>query len=274
MPRGNLIPLIGKKFGRWTVLGQAENSRTGYVQWMCRCACGTERDVKGASLREGISRSCGCLTREVASTHHLVDRIGQRYGRLTVVKRVKIKRTKPGEEIGRWLCKCDCGNMVTVLGYNLVHSTQSCGCLAPTPEEVAFNIVYRGYIGDAKKRKMEFKLTKDQFGHLVKQNCLYCGAAPREGGAKSKNAPYTYNGIDRVDNSQGYTLANCVPCCTVCNKAKGAGTLKEFLTYIVRAQKHIEPLLAPGFGERVVAAEAQAQRAGRHDLQLQRGLQA
>ena len=57
----------------------------------------------------------------------LIDIAGQRFGRLTVVSR--------GERHGKytgayWLCKCDCGAMVTVPGSRLrCGETRSCGCL-------------------------------------------------------------------------------------------------------------------------------------------------
>jgi hypothetical protein len=53
------------------------------------------------------------------------DMTGQRFGRLTVVRR---DNRKP--EV-RWLCVCDCGNEVTPRGYALRSGkAQSCGCRA------------------------------------------------------------------------------------------------------------------------------------------------
>lgn len=49
----------GQKLNRWTVLKRADN-REGKVHWVCRCECGTVREVQGHKLRSGISRSCGC----------------------------------------------------------------------------------------------------------------------------------------------------------------------------------------------------------------------
>lgn len=46
------------------------------------------------------------------------------------------------------------------------------------------------------------------------------------------------NGIDRVDNTQGYTLANAVPCCKRCNQLKSDMQLKEFLSQIERILSH------------------------------------
>jgi len=67
------IDLAGKKFGRWTALSRDRNAPAGQAQWRCQCECGTKRTLKGQQLCERISKSCGCLRREVTtrrSTKH------------------------------------------------------------------------------------------------------------------------------------------------------------------------------------------------------------
>lgn len=56
----------GKRFGRWTVIERAENTKQGQAQWECRCDCGESAVVTGSHLRSGKSSSCGCLKREQA----------------------------------------------------------------------------------------------------------------------------------------------------------------------------------------------------------------
>lgn len=55
------------------------------------------------------------------------DLPGQRFGRLTIVKRAYVNDAFAG---ARWLCRCDCGGETITRGGNL-HSgkTRSCGCL-------------------------------------------------------------------------------------------------------------------------------------------------
>lgn len=55
----------GTRYNRWKVLSRVPNNKWGNRRFLCRCECGTEREVNGISLRSGISQSCGCLTREV-----------------------------------------------------------------------------------------------------------------------------------------------------------------------------------------------------------------
>ena len=53
------------------------------------------------------------------------DLTGQKYGRLTVIK--ENGRSKTGYVL--WLCRCECGNLVTVISSNLLTgNTTSCGC--------------------------------------------------------------------------------------------------------------------------------------------------
>lgn len=59
--------LTGQRFCRWAVLGRSQETDCLKTMWRCRCECGTVRDVVGKSLTRGISKSCGCYGREVAS---------------------------------------------------------------------------------------------------------------------------------------------------------------------------------------------------------------
>ena len=61
---GNVIDLTGKQFGRWAVLECVGRNKSGGAVWLCQCECGTMRDVDGRSLRDGVSKSCGCLGAE------------------------------------------------------------------------------------------------------------------------------------------------------------------------------------------------------------------
>lgn len=73
-----------------------------------------------------------------------------------------------------------------------------------------------------------FQLTRRQFDRLVQENCLYGGESPDP-----------LNGIDRVDNSIGYTQENCVPCCAQCNRAKSNLSKDVFLAWVTRVYLHM-----------------------------------
>jgi hypothetical protein len=56
---------------------------------------------------------------------HTIDRIGQRYGKLTVVARAP-GRAPSGNAI--WLCDCDCGTQGHIVSGNTIHKMKTCGC--------------------------------------------------------------------------------------------------------------------------------------------------
>ena len=59
--------ITGKKFGRLTVIKFALNKGAGrHSYWHCRCSCGNETISRGSHLRIGQTKSCGCLSAEVA----------------------------------------------------------------------------------------------------------------------------------------------------------------------------------------------------------------
>lgn len=60
----------------------------------------------------------------------VVDRVGKRYGRLSVTARAGNKIEPSGAVRATWKCRCDCGNETVVSGQSLSRgATQSCGCL-------------------------------------------------------------------------------------------------------------------------------------------------
>lgn len=115
-----LIDITGMKFQRWTVIGP-QRLIVGGSKWLCRCECGVEREVKSASLRRGLSTSCGCRQKELAAN----DITGSRFGRLVVKDRAG---STPNS--ATWNCVCDCGNTTTLPSTALKSgNTRSCGCL-------------------------------------------------------------------------------------------------------------------------------------------------
>lgn len=46
-----------------TVVSFVEDQRPG-THWLCKCDCGNEKVIKGQSLRDGYTKSCGCFDRE------------------------------------------------------------------------------------------------------------------------------------------------------------------------------------------------------------------
>lgn len=56
----NCPDLTGKRFGRIVALRKSENEH-GKSVWLCQCDCGNTKVITQASLRNGDTKSCGCL---------------------------------------------------------------------------------------------------------------------------------------------------------------------------------------------------------------------
>ena len=61
--------LTGLPFGYYTAIRQDGCNSKGIPYWLCRCRCGNERRVRVYDLLSGASQSCGCLRRELNTTH-------------------------------------------------------------------------------------------------------------------------------------------------------------------------------------------------------------
>jgi hypothetical protein len=60
----------------------------------------------------------------------LIDLTGQKFGRLTVIRRVEDQIYSNNQSIPCWECKCECGETTVVPGVSLRSgNTKSCGCL-------------------------------------------------------------------------------------------------------------------------------------------------
>jgi hypothetical protein len=58
---GTWKSLVGQRFGNWVVVSEIDAIRS-----LCRCDCGTIKPVTRTSLKQGTSKSCGCLSKEYA----------------------------------------------------------------------------------------------------------------------------------------------------------------------------------------------------------------
>ena len=124
-----LINAVGKKFGMLTVLERADDkiSPNGnkHTRWLCRCECGNTTVVMWDNLKSGHTTSCGCALVNFCKSK-IEDITGKKFGKLTVLSRCGSTKQKQAV----WLCQCECGNYINVLGNHLKSGhTTSCGCI-------------------------------------------------------------------------------------------------------------------------------------------------
>lgn len=173
-----------------------------------------------------------------------IDLTGHRYGKLVVIRKNGYAKRAAGFR-AQWLCRCDCGNLKTIVGMDLRKTkggTKSCGCLVRSPEgEAAFRKMYYRMYKQAMQRGYKWNLTENQVREITSSPCHYCGKSPQQVSGEYTNAfngVYLYNGIDRVDNTKGYTGNNVVPCCKTCNHAKSSLPIDDFREWILSVYNH------------------------------------
>lgn len=187
--------------------------------------------------------------------HRLVDFVGSRFGRLVVLE--KMPSVKYGLTFKRkWKCVCDCGKKTEVITGQLTSGkTKSCGCAHAkasvenskktrhliAKKDAAFNSVRSIYKLNARKRGLCWEIDDEHARKLFSSNCHFCGLAPSNV-YKTTYYKQEYNGIDRLDNSVGYTKENTVSCCRVCNHAKHTMTEKVFMDWLNRVFNHQQNL--------------------------------
>lgn len=125
---GKVIDITGQRFNHLVALFPVRSNKK--VKWFCQCDCGNFVVVIASALKNGNTKSCGCLQKEKTTKRWMEyreanDVIGQKFGRLTVLEYVGINNQ---EAMYRY--SCECGNVV-VKSLHSVSSgnTSSCGCL-------------------------------------------------------------------------------------------------------------------------------------------------
>ena len=87
---------------------------------------------------------------------------------------------------------------------------------------------YKAYKTRAEKKILTFELTKEMFDMIRNNACFYCN---------KENTKTHSNGIDRADNTNGYTVENSRPCCSECNYMKGSLNEHEYIDWCKRISK-------------------------------------
>lgn len=150
-----------------------------------------------------------------------VDKSGQHFGRLKVIKRVGTKCGSP-----LWECKCECGNTINVNSRSLSSgNTKSCGCIHSEQlkkrnkengtHHCADDRLYN--VWHAMKQRCYYKRRKD-YPNYGGRGIKMCDEWKQDFSAFRKwalESGYQYNAkfmqctIDRIDVDENYCPDNC-----------------------------------------------------------------
>lgn len=205
----NFKDLTGQVFGSLTVVSRAENLvyKGGKikVRWNCLCECGN-KTVKYSNQLKVADKpvSCGCMTPKAKSKY---DINGGVFGFLTVLE-------KSQKKVGRnylWSCKCECGNIISVLSTVLRKGEKkSCGCktkaetsgthgMYGTPTHNTWRTMIERCTRPYHKSYEKYKTVSICSRWMESFENFYEDMGERPEGTT----------LDRLDNNMGYSKENC-----------------------------------------------------------------
>ena len=121
---GKAKDLTGQQFNRLKVLYRTKNKGKQSI-WVCQCQCPkhTILTVAANHLKDGHTKSCGCLKQENKFGGRPINNLeGKIFGDWKVLN---FDCVKDGHAY--WVCQCSCGLIKSVLGSSLT-SGQSTSC--------------------------------------------------------------------------------------------------------------------------------------------------
>lgn len=203
----------------WKLLKKLRNSNNNYYALIKCEKCGYEKLVNYYNFVNGKQRKC--------PTCRYYDLIGTIIGSTEIldvdhIEYITRESGKKTEYRPYYKVKCTkCGHIHVKL-YNKTNWLNYKGCqrCVASFDDSKLNRLKNVYKSNAKVRNISWNLTDSEFLELVNKSCAYCGHTQE------------YNGIDRIDSNKGYTINNCVPCCSWCNTMKLDHSLEEFLQHI------------------------------------------
>lgn len=198
IPQANLI---GQTFGRLRVIALVGKNRHSQTTWKCVCECGGEKVATVNALRNGMTRSCGCLR-----------------------KGLRAARRCP--EPGKFTCtRCKNRKPVSERIFSSNNRCTSCG-----PSSKSFSLAQRMWRRAkvrAEKEGLPFTITVEDI--VIPDVCPVYGFALTDVGSKSdresmRRAP----SLDRFVPEKGYVPGNVFVISYRANVLKRDGTYDEF----------------------------------------------
>lgn len=146
--------------------------------------------------------------------HNRIDLVGRRFGKLTVVEDTGRRKTRRPI----WLCQCDCGGTVEVLGKYLARGdTKSCGCfsIGNAHNRDSVGEITRSFwtpiVKQARRRGIPFEISREFAWNLYLRQYRRCALTGEpisfSTNIRDQRGKQTAS-LDRTDNALGYIETN------------------------------------------------------------------
>lgn len=212
------LDLTGKTFGRLTVIKRSSNALDGAIMWECKCTCGKIKGIQGKSLKNGSTRSCGCLHSEIARTNKFKER--------TIICHTcgKPFKSKKGPKIKT--CSPEC-HRIRRLEYIRILSRKDF-------KHVVKRII-KNSESRAKRYKLSYDITYEYLWDLFNKQDKKCAVTKilfelSTGTGSKERSPWSMS-IDRIDNSKGYIKGNVQLVTVMYNLCKNSWSHQDVITF-------------------------------------------
>jgi phage FluMu protein Com len=223
-----------------------------HTEYLCKCNCGGTVLRNSVDLTRKISTKC--LHKEDLNNVNFIEYTNNTINyKGKIINSLEVKGAI-GRDKGRkiiWLLEClFCNQKIKSNSANIKYNIKCPSCKSIDYNNVKYkesvpldyiglSKVYSSYISSANNRNLVFDLSLDLVKQTILSDCYYCGNKPSNSIKLSNDQFYLYNGIDRIDNTQGYTPENIRPCCVDCNYMKHINSEKDFLSRIIKIYNNL-----------------------------------
>jgi hypothetical protein len=152
---------------------------------------------------------------------------GKKLGELTLIEPTLKRRSDNGKFESAWVCEEEGTHRIKVLTERTLKNRKN----LVNPWRSVMRASYNQYQRRCLRDNIYWCLSLEDFEKLTAKNCHYCNKKPENCARKI----FTYSGLDRKNNSQGYSSGNTVPCCRECNSIKGAYLSYEEMLVAMRS---------------------------------------
>lgn len=210
MPK--LIDLTGQKFGELTILGRdLEYPKINNIKkksetyWKVQCSCGNIFTKSRNALKNGKGLACSNCNNK----NKINDLTDKKFGKLLVLERDFNKNKETRRKDTYWRCQCECGNIISVMGWQL-RKQKSCGkCIEREALGLRFGkLLIKECLGQHKRGNQKYA-TQTMFrclcdcgnyidvswSHLQSGHTCSCGCSKRSLGEYIINQILTENNI-------------------------------------------------------------------------------